>query len=276
MGEQSPENEQPGTNDGHPAWQEILDAIPDPALQELVKPKLEAWDQGVQQKLQQVREPYQPYQELVENEVDPEQVKQALYIAHLLNTDPNAVVSKAIESFGLDYVPKSQVPSTPLSSNTNSDDDFEFEDAETVDITKHPAFQALQQQLEQVNGKLTQQEQQEQYEQQQQEWDAYLKTLHEDPNVGEFDDDYVTALVANGATVENAIKDFQDRVKSFAEKAYPNQQQQPAPQAPAVMSGNAGIGTGTPASDVRMGDLDKGQVNDVVQQFLARAQAAES
>jgi len=281
MSQQPVENsDQPGTpnpehqSNGHPAWQEILDTIPDPGLQELIKPKLEEWDKGVQQKLQQVREPYEPYQELVKNEIPKEEIEQALWIAHMFNTNPQEIVQKAIENFNLDFVPKGQVQQQQVSSSHDLDDedeDYEDNSSSLSGLENHPAFKAMMEKVEQANQILTQQQQKEQQEQEQTEFEQYLENLHKGENgeTVEFDDLYVASLMQQGMDANDAIQSYQNLIKAGVEKATGGQQQQQqAP--PVVMGGNSGSGTGIPANDVNMGKMNRGSVNDLAIEFLQK------
>lgn len=246
-------------NNGHPAWQEILDQLPDD-LHPLITPKLEEWDRNVQQKLQEVRAPYDPYKPLVENKIPVDMVEQALYLHHQLENNPQELVKKAIEHYGLDFIPKDQI-------QTPDPEDLEDLEFDGVDITKHPAFQQLSQQLEQMNSTLTAQQQREQEEAQQEELDNYLNELEQEH--GSFNKLMVATLIANGMDGEQAVETYKAEIAQAVQAALGNnQQQQTQQQPPVVMGGDGTTGSGVPDQPVKMGNLSKDEILKLSLQFL--------
>lgn len=245
-----------GNSNGHPAWQEILETLPDD-LHPLVKPKLEEWDRNVQQKLQEVRAPYDPYKPLVENNIPVDMVEQALYLHHQLENNPQELIAKAIEHYKLDYVPKDQIQ---VPDPEDLEDEFDG-----IDITKHPAFQQLSQQLEQFNSKLTEKERLEQEAAEQEELDNYLDQLEQEK--GPFNKLMVATLIANGMDGEQAVETYKSEIAQAVQQALgQNQQQQNQP--PVVMGGDGTSGSGVPEQPVKMGDLSKDDLMKLSMQFL--------
>lgn len=72
---------------GNPAWQPILDTVPE-GLRGLVRPKLEEWDKGVQGQFQKIHEKYAPYKTLVEQKVPYERIETATRLAQFIEQDP--------------------------------------------------------------------------------------------------------------------------------------------------------------------------------------------
>lgn len=261
------ENEPQGQDlQGHPAWQSILDKLPED-LRPLIVPELEAWDKGVQAKVQGLHSQYDPYKEFAENQIDAETLKQSLYIANHLQSDPEGFVRRAIENFGLDIL-------NP--NNEQDNDDMLKWDGE--DITKHPQFQALATQLEAINQWKQQQDQQVEQTQQEKQLEDYLDGLQEqNKDKGEFDRLYVSALMANGLKGEDAVNQFYETVNGYASKLLPgNQQQQQTQQQtqqpPVVMGGAGNAGSGSPNNPVNMGSLKNGEVSDLVIEMLKKMQ----
>jgi hypothetical protein len=270
---QQPTGQAPASNDsGHPAWQEILDQIPD-SLHPLVTPVLEKWDKGVKETLQETRSLYDPYKTFVEQKVDPQLLQQAIALVDAINEDPNAVAQDLINSFELDYVQKAELEKLAQQQTppSNEDDDF-LNGTQQFDITKHPAFLEVKQALDTVTGKLTAQEQQEQQAAAKTAHEQQLEALHTGPNgeAVEFDDMFVTALMAQGASGEVAVQQYQSIVNQAAAKIANTSQQQTPPAAPIVMGGDGTTGSGIPDGATKMGDLKRGEVNDLVAQIIAR------
>ena len=73
---------------GHPAWQEILNAVP-PEFHEALKPTLEKWDSGVQKRFQSLHSQYDPLKEYAE--YDPNLIRAGLNLIEKIEEDPRAV-----------------------------------------------------------------------------------------------------------------------------------------------------------------------------------------
>jgi hypothetical protein len=147
-------NESQGLN---PAWKPLLDKLPD-AMHSLIIPELSAWDKNFQEKLQEVRSEYSGFEDFKKAGIDPKLIENSLYLYDQFATNPSEVVQQAIAAYELPYVD----PASIQQADTNEEEDFEFMD--DTDITKHPQFAAL---MEQVQG--LQQETENNKQQQQQE-----------------------------------------------------------------------------------------------------------
>lgn len=263
-----PENGQGQTN-GHPAWQEILEVIPD-EFHGLITPKLQAWDQGVQQKLQDVRSQYDPYKPLVDNSVPVEQIEQALYLATMLERSPAEIIEKAIEHYNLE-----QFRPQAVSQNEDNDDDYGDDDEDDVtsmdldDLKKNPAFKEFFDKQAEIEEWYRQQQEANQRTEAEQYMENYLNELHE--KHGDFDDMVVTALLANGFDGDEAVQQFQNSVNQAAQALAQNQA--PAQQVPVVMGGSGTTGSGLPQENVNMGAMKSGDINDIVVQFLQNSQS---
>ncbi len=263
MSTNAPENEPP---QGHPAWQEYLEGIPDD-LQPLVTQAFAKWDQDMQGKLQGVQEQYKPYEAykpLIENEVPLDTVSQALWLAQQLEENPEDIIKQAIEAFNLDFVPKGQAP-----ANTPDDDDEEFDMTDLAGLENHPAFKALQEKANEADRILRQQQESQQETEATAQLEQYLSELHSNEEItknGDFDDLYVTALMAQGVDAEDAVKQYQETVNSRARELMGQNNQQDPP--PVVMGGDGNSGSGVPNEIPKMGNLRRGEVNDVVMQYL--------
>lgn len=254
---------------GHPAWEDFLTDVPDD-LHPLLRGKLEEWDRNVNTRLENVHNEYNAYKPLVENNVDMESIQQALWLADQLEQNPGGVVAKAIEAFGLDYIPKDQQQQQIPDPN---DEDFDMTDL--AGLENHPAFKALAEKAEQADAILRQQQEQQQEQQAIAELDQYLEELHKTPDIGEFDDNYVTALMAQGLDGEDAVKEYQRVVSDAITKMglVPGQQQQQTSpgqqQVPVVMGSEGNSGTGIPNETVNFAGMNRGSVNEVVMNYLA-------
>lgn len=258
----APVNEPTQGQDGHPAWQEVLDSLPE-ELQGLVKPKLEAWDQGVQKKLQEVHAKYDPYKTLVEQGVDPKFVEGAMHLAQQIQQNPAAVIEQANTAFNLGYV-----KTDPNAPKPEEEEEYEYDG---TDITQHPAFKQITEQLTQLQQGYTTREQAEAEADAQAEYEAQLEALHTDAqgNRVEFNDLYVTALVSQGVTPEEAVNQYQQMLTAEVGKVAtpPVTKDQP----PVVLGGAGTVGSGVPDAGVNFATMKDGEVMDLVNNILQQA-----
>lgn len=261
------EQQSQGLDAGHPAWQEILSVLPD-ELHPLITPKLEEWDRGVQQKLQDSSK-FEAYKPLVEHNVPLESIQQALWLAQQFEENPEEVVQKAIDAFNLERF------KTPANSAEDDDDeDYEYdEDDPLAGLENHPAYAELKKKYDEVQGFLDQQRQTKEEEEASTELEQYLEEMHKEH--GDFNDLFVTALLANGVQAEEAIQMYQSTIKTEAEKLAEALGQRPNTQPPVVMGGAGTAGSGVPEQPISFGSMRKGDVKDLVTQYLEQAARSE-
>ena len=138
-------------NNGHPAWQEILNQVPE-EFHPLLRPTLEKWDKGVQDKIQSMHDQYAPlkdFQKFVDSNVTADYLVNAYNLAQNFQQHPDDVVKQAIEAFDLDYVDKNSI------SQPEDNDDEDFGQASIEDLAKHPAFKQVLDQLTSVQESRT-------------------------------------------------------------------------------------------------------------------------
>ena len=255
---------------GHPAWQELLNGVPED-LHPILTPKLQEWERNYSQKLQGTVEEYKPlevYKPLVENNVDFDTVQRALWLAQKIEENPQEVVDLAIEQFDLKYA--------PISDNDEEDPDVDDEDYSDIDLSgleHHPAFKQLKAQADQVQQYLDRQREEQEESQASNALQQELAGLHDKFDTKDdagnvvvpgFDDLYVTALIAQGVEPEAAVKHFNDTFQARLQHFQQNQQQNP----PVVMGGDGNTGSGIPQEVTDMGSLSNNAVNDLVIQML--------
>ena len=121
----------PATSGGHPAWNEILSQIPE-MLHDKVRPALEKWDKGVQEKLAEYTRTYDPYKPIVGQPVD--EIEAGLQMVRLLNENPKQFYDQLREFYKFESSGQGQA----TSPNT---------DAETLDLSEFaedPRIKALE------------------------------------------------------------------------------------------------------------------------------------
>lgn len=248
---------------GHPAWTELLNDVPED-LHPLLKPKLEEWERNYAAKLQGTVEQYQgydAYKPLVENEVPIENIQKALWLAHQLDQNPEEIIGEAIKAFNLDYVKASE---SAVGNQPDDEEDFDMTDLSGLE--NHPAFKAIKEKAELVEQQLRQRQESDEEEVALNELQQELARLHQvHDEQGGFDDLYVTALMAQGVSPEDAVKSFNDTVNARAQALAGAV---PVETPPVVMGGDGSSGSGVPSQHVKMGDLGKGDLNQMVLDLL--------
>lgn len=250
-------------NNGHPAWQEVLNEIPE-EFHPLIKPKLAEWDKGVQERFQQIRDEYKPlegYRKFAENKIDPEYLVNSYNLARNFEQQPQAIVEEAIKVYNLDFAPKQDEPEYN-----------EYEEQPNGQLD--PAMKALMDQMQQLQQRIDQQAQSEEEAQNIREYEQYLESLEE--THGQFDRDYITALISQGVDGEEAVK----RYKSLSAQQLEQQvlggsegsEQQKTPNPPTVMNGEGNSGSGLEQQPIDFGKASSGDIDDVVAKMLAASQ----
>ncbi len=244
---------------GHPAWEEILNELPED-FQHAIKPKLQEWDKGVQKKIQDLHTTYDPYKNLIENGVPYEAIDQALSIMRALEEDPAGLTAKMIEQFNLDFISKDEVEEI-------DDDDDDNDDDDVVDITKHPQFKEIQNTVKKLQSDVELRTKAEEQTKAEKQFEETMKKLHED--FGEFSEEVVTAFMTTGMDGAKAVKQYQDTINQAAAKiaGSGNNTQQ---EIPVVMGGSGTSGSGLPENPVKMGQLTKNQTVDLVMDMLSK------
>lgn len=91
--------EQGGDN---PAWKPLLDALPT-SLHGLARPHLQEWDRNVQNLVQKVQSPYQPYKSFIDEGVSPEEITQARNLMRMIATDPRTFYDRMTEHYAQEW-----------------------------------------------------------------------------------------------------------------------------------------------------------------------------
>lgn len=195
----------------NPNWKPLLDAVPND-LHPLIKPHLEAWDKGVQERFKQIHDQYDPYKQFVENKVDPRHIGQGLDILGQISDNPAAFVKKVDEVYNLSLIGPQVAPeSAPQTGGDNEYDEFDFGD--NVDITKHPAFKQIAAALESVQKQVETQTQTQQEQQELEDFEAYLDELNDKyKDQGGINRELVTAYMSQGLDGDTAVKAYQDQI----------------------------------------------------------------
>jgi hypothetical protein len=207
-----------GSDNGiNPAWNDLLNPLPKEFHTNAI-PILKQWDDNYKRDVEQVQSRYSPYQDFVDNEIPPETLMAALQLMNTIETDPRGFYDN-MGNFYKDQWGQGQ---------QTSDDTFDLgsDDGsnQLPDITQHPKFQELQQQLEQLTGVITsgteQAQRDEAIKQAETELDAEEERLRQEK--GDFDPQMVYALALSmQIPLENAVDMYFEKVSSNTPKSAP-------------------------------------------------------
>lgn len=267
-------------NEGHPAWQEILKDIPE-EYHAFIKPKLAEWDAGVQKKIEDTRAEFadlEAFKFLVDNDINPEYVQQSIFLADQLQADPKKLVEQVNDAWKLGFIPETEAPKAPPAGDGTEDNLLDLGDGQQFDITKHPKFAEIEQQLNALQSahETTQQEEQEAADLK--AFETYLDGL--EASVTEkklpFDRTFITALISQGVDGEDAVKQFHTLIASAGVElpSEDSQQQSKQDPPPVVMGGEGTTGGGTPDGTVDYGKLSNNDLNSTIEQLLGQAQSS--
>lgn len=125
---------------GNPAWADILNTLPD-AYHDVVRPKLEDWDRGVQDRFTKQAETYNPYKSIIEQKIAPDELMAAYQFSQQVEQDPVAMYERLgayLQQQG--YTPQQAAQAVQDAAEDNGDAGFEYSEEDDPRIT------ALQQQ----------------------------------------------------------------------------------------------------------------------------------
>lgn len=242
---------------GHPAWQEILDKLPG-GLHDMIRPELEKWDRGVQERFQQVQSRYEPYKDILESGTPPEDIQRALQMYTLLNNNPRMLY----DQMGQYYNFATQAPSGGQGQQENVEEyDLDDEESSRAQVAAANGITPEKlQQLEQNQTILAQYLYKQHMEAQQAQEDAALEqelqALRE--KYGDFDEEFVVAVASHTGDLEAAVNKFNEIKNRVAGAPRPGSNL-PRPIQP---------GSSTPSTAVNPAELDSKGTRDLIVEFL--------
>jgi hypothetical protein len=239
---------QDDVSSGNPAWNDLLQSVPEEHHQ-AITPHLKNWDQGVNHKIEKIKQEYAPWEAYKSRGVNPADVDFALQTLNHLNENPVDVYTKLQEYLTAQGLIEQQQQYT------------QGQESEPVEIPDDPRIAELYAGF----GTLAESYLTDQQRQIESAEDAALarelKQMTE--KYGDYDEDYVLALMQNGLDTEDAVKVYFEKVEQITRHRSP---------APKVI-GSAGFNPGQPTIDPRK--LNDRQTRDLVSDML-KSMNAES
>lgn len=269
--EQTASTEPPQTPPEPPAWQSVLEVLPE-SLHQVARPALEQYDQSLTSRYTELETKYEPWKDVTQ--YDPEEVQKAIDFALSFNQDPVSVFERIrdhlIATGQLEEEPEvpasPAAPAVPASSAPPAADD-DSDDPVFTKLKSH--FDQEFAKFNEVLGKVAQDQTQRQQKEQEAQEIAALNAHLEDLSTrhGELDREFMLAKLARGVDGETAAKQW----KAIVEKAA-GAVAAPAASAPPVLGGG---GSSLPSNQVKPSSLSSNDRKALVEEILQRA-ASES
>lgn len=254
----------------NPAFKPILDVLPE-SLHQLVIPTLKEWDKGVQQKFTEIHSSYdelKPFKKFVENNVDADYAWQAAVLTDKLQREPEATIAEINKTWELGFISKEEAAQLGQSAGNSTDEGDLFSNDD--DITKHPKFQAMQQALEQVQGTIQSQSQKDEEARAIAEFNKELDALEKkytQPEEGDplpFHRTFVTALMANGLSGDEAVKQYHQVLAGNSVTPESNDNSSSTDDPPVVMGNQGSVGSGQDDGAVDFSSLNRSDFTSTV------------
>lgn len=147
----------------NPAWGELLGVLPT-EFHPQVKPFLDKWDKGVNERFSKVQSQYDPYKDIIG--VDPQQIQASLQLAQMIATDPRSFYDRMTDHYGSEW---GLAAGQGQQDDAKNADDYSLDGLEVdgQDLSKNPLYQQLKEQQDTIASFLASQverEQQAQYQ----------------------------------------------------------------------------------------------------------------
>lgn len=248
----------PGIN---PAWNDLLETMPSSLHGQMI-PHLQKWDQGVQQRFQQVQSqyaPYEPYRDFVDNQVDPSLIQASLQLAQLIESDPRSFYDKMGEYYGKEW-------GLDQGHEVENSDDYSldgYEEQQPARLEDNPYLQKIQEQQDTIASVLAiqlQQQQQAQQEQIQQEMETKIDT--DLASIAEKYGELSPALTK--MIISTAVSSPDQDLMAAADFVFSTVGQSSKPTAPRIMSPGGGV----PQSSADVTNLDRKGTRELVVEML--------
>lgn len=243
--------QQDGSTKDNPAWGEILEALPT-SLHGVVKPHLAKWDQGVQQRFQQVQSRYAPYQQFAEHNIGAEDLTSGYQLMRMIAENPREFYDRMTEFYADEW---------GLNSDQGRDYGNEREDDDQIEYEEDNPFaqqlEAAQQELQAMKGNqdtianyLAQQVEAQVQDEANKEIEAEFTQITQ--KYGELDQQKINLIVSLAVQNNMTATDAADQVFSLL-----GAQQQQARPAPRVVSTSGGTPQAAPINPGQLAPKDR-------------------
>lgn len=262
LGNQSSPTETEGIN---PAWSPALENIP-AEFHNVLTPHFKEWDvnyqKGLEKTRSEVQAQYAPFQEFLDNKVDPQQIQQSLQLYQIMESEPQKVYEALRGQFEEEQGAQGQ--------------QNEFDSYDPGAVENSPQFQELQRNFEalseQIQNQQTEQQQQELYNQEL----TSIQTTVEDlapkfqaQHGFEMDREQVLRIAIQNMEINGTDLDIPAAAQEFASMVnkYRTPEPPPGQQTPNVLPTSGGI----PQANFDVTKLNEDQRQDLVAEMIRKA-----
>lgn len=234
---------QEGTAGVNPAWNDVLNYVPEDKRNEVI-PKLQEWDNN----FQQVQSTVAPWKDFINSGIDPETAEFSVNVLSTLESNPRAVYDALGAHLGISSQEAKELV-----------EDQGLLEEELEEPKEDPRIAKLEKQTEAMAQILLARKNEEMAAEQDAALDQEMKALRN--KLGDFDEEYVLAKMYAGMDPEDAAKsyfEFEEQLRSRR------------PPAPKILSGGSG---NIPQASIDPTKLDSKGTKDLVVQMLAAAKA---
>lgn len=248
-------NSQTGNNgqqgQGNPAWNTLREHVPDEAWDN-VQPILSDWDRGVQQRF----EKYSPYNQYIENKVDPETIDYGLGLMERLNSDEGAleVYNALAEHLRVQGLLDSGQEPEPVVSAATDENPYAAQLA------------AMEQKWEMLAEAFVQKQKSEEQLRLEEEQDMFLEAelARAHDQYGDFDDrEILMRLVSSDGemSIDDAVQDYFSFVENIRQR----------PAAPRIMGSSGNFPTSEPVDPTKWSRDQVAQNSaDLIRHYLSQ------
>lgn len=248
----------------NPAWAPILEAVP-AAFHNMVKPKLVEWDKGVQDRFTKIHEQYAPFKPFLEQQVDPNSLRQGLQLVRNLDQDPVAFYNHMGERLRAAGYLKEAAEAEAKA------DEIEEEQKEEELEFKDPRLDSFMQQLQEAQQQFEQQKQEQEADQQLEQELTQVQEMHGGPLGEMLEREVLLRAQAMYDIAINAGRPLPTLVDAYkSQMAFMADYQKQGPRAPQVIPGGGGQPTPIPPDAKQYATDDKARrkaAADVIQRM---------
>lgn len=267
-GNAGPETQQTDNNGDNPAWKGLMDAMPS-SLHGQIRPHLQEWDRGVQQRFQQVQSQYAPYKQFLDGGISADDLIRGQQLMQLIATDPRTFYDRMTAHYSEEWGLNGNGDQGQSGNEEDNFGDFgDPEDQQDNPFAKELA--AARQEIEQMRGnqdtmaqymasQVQQRYEQEADQQVEQEFNAVVEKY------GELDQPKVNLIVSLALQNDMTVADAADQVFAMLGTQTP----QPPPP-PRVVSTTGGTPTAPP---INPGNLSGRERRSLVASILQQNNA---
>lgn len=250
---ETPETE---SSAGNPNWDEMLSQIPD-SFHHLITPHLTKWDQGVQQRFQQIQQDnsgYAPYKDIMEQGVDPQAIQQAMSVMGMLNDKPDQFF-REMQTF---YKDDPRFAQSDVSQGQQEYDlSEEDQQPSQYNIETDPRFIEMKNNQDIMANFLSNQVQEKENAAEDAALDNEMTALTQ--KYGEYDQEYVLGLAQGGVDLEVAVQRYHAMVNGI--RTAPT----PGSNLPRVVTPGGGV----PSTAIDPAAMNNSDTKSLVASYLA-------